>query len=199
MHKRVLFLTLKVFSATGGIERVCCMAAKAMYEMTFEQPVSLKVFSMYDKSPDADDNKYFPSEMFRGFGVNKIKFIRASVFAGSKSDIVILSHINLLLAGWLIKKVSPGVRLILFAHGIEVWKPLKKYIRVMLNSCDTIISVSNYTRAKIKEVHQYPSEKCMVLNNCIDPFLPLPSQGSGQDSLLKKYSLNKTDKILFTL
>src|SRR6185503_2269882 len=109
---------------------------------------------------------------------------------GAKSNIIILSHINLLLVGWLIKKISPGVRLILFAHGIEVWKPLNAFRKMMLHCCDDIISVSHYTRNKIQELHQYPAEKCLVLNNCLDPFLPLPSSWTRDDGLLKKYGFN---------
>jgi phosphatidyl-myo-inositol dimannoside synthase len=167
--------------------------------MTLEQSATISVFSMYDKSCDADDNKYFPSEMFRGFGVKKIKFITASVHEGAKSNVIILSHINLLLVGWMIKKISPRVKLILLAHGIEVWKPMSSLKKRMLQSCDKIISVSNFTRKKIHEIHQYPVEKCMVLNNCLDPFLPLPSPETRDDSLVKKYGFNKKDKILFTL
>ena len=191
-------LTLRVFSATGGIEKVCRIAGKAIYEMTLQWPTALQIFSMHDNSLDADDNKYFPSEMFRGFGARRIKFVIASVRAGLKSDIVIISHVNLLVIGWLIKKISPSKRVILFAHGIEVWEKLNKRKKRLLSCCYQIFSVSNFTCKKLHDLHGFPSEKCRVLNNCLDPFLPLPSKVKNEQ-LLSKYGFNKNDKILFGL
>ena len=118
---------------------------------------------------------------------------------GQKSKVVILSHINLLLPAWLIKKINPSVKIILFAHGIEVWSSLSFFKRKMLNCCDEIISVSEYTRQKLVHVHNVPPEKCTLMNNCLDPFLPLPKNVDASQELKNKYGFQPTDKILFTL
>ena len=112
---------------------------------------------------------------------------------------VILSHINLMIVGWLIKKVSPRTKLVLLAHGIEIWYPLHGFQKKMLRNCDTILAVSNYTRNKLSEVHGVPEEKSFVLNNCLDPFLPLPSLHKKNETLLEKYGFTKDDFILMTL
>ncbi len=195
----MLFLTLKIFSATGGIEKVCRVAGKAMYEMTLIKPMAVQVFCMYDKQSDADDNRYFPTEMFRGFNTRKISFIYAAVKKALKCDVIVLSHINLLLVGWLIKKIRPSVKLIMFAHGIEVWSSLSRARKMMINYCDEIICVSNYTKQRIIELHNIPPQKCKVLNNCLDPFLTLPDLGKKSSELLSKYGFNESNKILFTL
>ena len=154
---------------------------------------------MYDEQQDAFNNPYFPAENFRGFGINKMRFIKEMVQAGSKCNVVILSHINLLLVGWFIKKIAPGTKIILLAHGIEIWYPLNARKRKMLQHCDKILAVSSYTNNKIIEVHGVPKEKCTVLNNCLDPFLPLPSLHKKNEVLLKKYGFRETDTILMTL
>ncbi len=199
MASNILFLTLKVFAATGGIEKVCRVAGKALYEMFITRSVTCQVYSMYDKQKDADDNKYFPAEIFRGFGTAKVKFIFAALAKGKKSDIVILSHINLLLVGWMIKKISPSTRIILFAHGIEVWGTLGSRKKMMLQCCDMIIPVSQFTSQKIQELHGIAPEKCRVLNNCLDPFLPLSKERTGNLPLRQQYGFSKEDTILFTL
>jgi glycosyltransferase involved in cell wall biosynthesis len=198
LHNRIVFLTLRTFSATGGIEKVCRIAGKAMYEMTLQQPASLQIFSMHDKVHEADDNKYFPSEIFRGFKGKQIKFVTSSVKAGLRSDILILSHINLLIVAWLVKKIAPKKKIILFAHGIEVWQQLSKRKRSMLKCCTQVFSVSNFTCKQLHQLHGLPSQKCIVLNNCLDPFLPLPLEVKNQQ-ILGKYGFNDTHKILFTL
>lgn len=196
---KTLFLTLRVFSATGGIEKVCRIMGKALYEDSIKNDGLVLIRSMYDRQEDSFDNDYFPSEIFKGFGVNKLLFIKEMVRAGTTSDVVILSHINLLLIGWLIKRVSPQVKLILLAHGIEIWYPLKKRKRHMLHYCDHILAVSSHTKKIIMEQHSIHGTKCSVLNNCLDPFLPPPDLKRDNTSLLKKYGFSKEDKILMTL
>ena len=101
-----LFLTLRVFSETGGIEKVSRILGKSLHELISEHPgESLKIFSMYDKQGD-EDEKYFPSFIFKGFGKKKLKFVCAAAREGIGTRQVILSHVNLLLAGFLIKIFS---------------------------------------------------------------------------------------------
>lgn len=154
---------------------------------------------MYDRQQDAFNNSYFPTENFRGYGISKFRFIREMAWAGLKFDRVILSHINLLPVGWLIKKLSPRTKVFLLAHGIEIWYPAGFRKRKMLKGFDKIIAVSNYTANKIREVHSLPQEKVAVLNNCLDPFLPLPSIHKKDKALLHKYGFKQTDTILMTL
>ena len=199
MPDKILFLTLRTFSATGGIEKVCRIIGKALYEKTIESGGSFEVCSMYDKQTDADDNPYFPAENFRGFGVGKLSFIKEMVLAGTQKNVVILSHINLLMVGWLIKKLAPRTKLLLLAHGIEVWYPVNAATKLMLNICDEVLSVSNYTNSKISKVHGLPENKCKVLNNCVDPFLPVPYLHLKNERLLTKYGFGEEDKILMTL
>ena len=196
---KTLFLTLRTFSATGGIEKGCKILGKALYEDSIKNEGIVQICSMYDKQEDAFDNRYFPTENFRGYGINKWRFIKETVLAGSKSNLVILSHINLLLAGWFIKKIAPHTKIILLAHGIEIWYPLNARKKRMLKQCDKIIAVSNYTRNKIIEVHGLAEDKCVVLNNCLNPFLPLPSLHKKSEALLNKFGFTASDKILMTL
>lgn len=199
MEKQVLFLTLKVFSATGGIEKVCRTAGKALYEYGTEYNVPVKIMCMHDAAADATGNAYFPSEIFYGCGAGKIGFMRAAVKAGIKSGTVILSHINLLPAAWLIKKFAPRVRILMFSHGLELWQPLSASKKKMLSAVDTFICVSSFTAAKLQELQQIPKAKCTVLNNCIDPFLPLPQNNVKNAGLMKRYGLSEDDIVLFTL
>jgi phosphatidylinositol alpha-1,6-mannosyltransferase len=197
--KNILFLTLKVFSATGGIEKVCRIAGKAMYENAIKLNKRLLVMSMHDQQADSFDNPYFPSEIFRGFGARKIQFVLKALQEGARSDVVLLSHVNLLKIGWLIKQISPSTKVLLFCHGIEIWKELSATKRSMLQRFDEILSVSHYTAAQVNQVQGIPASKCKVLNNCLDPFLTLPKNVVSSSSLKKKYGFAAQDTILFTL
>ena len=197
-YKKILLLTLRTFSLTGGIEKVSKVAGRALYELGEESGNQLTVYSMYDDSGDVDE-KYLPHGSFKGFNIKRLKFTRLSVLNGIKNDVIVLSHINLLLVGYLIKMLSPKTKLILIAHGIEVWKSFGGMRRRMLFKCDNILSVSKFTKDKICELNHFPAQKIQVLNNCLDPFLDKPVEKEKDCQLLNKYHLDKEDIVLMTL
>jgi glycosyltransferase involved in cell wall biosynthesis len=198
MQQRILFLTLKVFSAMGGIEKVSRVAGKALVELGAEAGARVEVWSMYDQVGDVQE-RYIPGACFLGFGGQKITFVKECIYKGRSADLVILSHINLLTIGYAIKKLSPKVRLVLVAHGIEVWKPLPMWKRHMLQACDRILSVSRFTRDKMLQLHGLDGERLQVLNNCLDHFLPTIACKGKRKDLLARYGLTVENKLLLTL
>ena len=195
----VLFLTLRVFSATGGIEKVCRLAGKALYELSGESYIQwIKVFSLYDE-PANINTTYFPETIFSGFAKKRIRFLYAAIDKGIDSQIVILSHVNLLTVGYFIKLFSPKTKVILIAHGIEVWSSFPGWKKRMLQRCDQVIPVSDFTKKKMMEMYQLPEQKFTILNNCLDPFLPPPKQTKKDNSLLARYGMDASDMVLLTL
>ena len=199
MADKILFLTLKVFSASGGIEKVCKVASKALYELGLQSGGRVKIFSMYDNPGYAGMNKYFSQIIFTGFGKHKAQFVLKSLQQGRKCRIVILSHVNLLLVGYLIKKISPSTKVVLLAHGIEVWQPFPSWKKRMLKKCDLILPVSHFTREKMKLLYGISDEKFRILNNCLDPFLEMPIKKEKDPVLLERYGLRKDKFILLTV
>ncbi len=175
------------------------MAGKALYEYGLANNSTLHIYSMHDSKADSENNKYFPSEIFSGYAAAKIKFVLAVAKAGVKADVIILSHINLLLVAWLIKKANPKVQIILMAHGIEIWGKLSPAKKMMLGCCDKIASVSSFTSNKIQEEQGVAKQKCLVLNNCIDPFLERSIARLRDEALAKRYGIQKDDIVLLTL
>jgi glycosyltransferase involved in cell wall biosynthesis len=195
---RILFLTLRTFSVTGGIEKVSKVAGKALYDLCKESGNELNVCSMYDDQ-NAADEKYFPEKAFTGFGIKRLLFTYKCVFKGIKNDAVILSHANLLPVGFCIKLLAPKTKLILIAHGIEAWKPFTGFKKKMLFKCDQILSVSRYTKNVLIALNGFPEASIRVLNNCLDPFLEEPVVKEKDPDLLERYRLKKEDTVLMTL
>lgn len=196
--EKVMFLTLRTFSVTGGIEKVSKVAGKALDELCYEAGNELQVCSMYDEQGDVDE-KYVNENSFTGFGIKRVKFTIECILKGSKFDTVILSHVNLLPVGYLVKIFSPKTRLVLIAHGIEAWQSFSRMKKKMLFKCDTILSVSKYTKDVLVAKNGFPTENIRVLNNCLDPYLGEPVVKEKDPELLKKYHLKKEDTVLMTL
>ncbi len=196
--KKVMLLTLRTFSLTGGIEKVSKVAGKALHDICEMEGHDLSVYSMYDASSDINE-KYFPKEDFTGFGIRRLRFTQKAIMSGIKNDVIILSHLNLLPVGYLVKLFSPRTKLVLIVHGIEAWKVFKGVRKKMLFSCDRILSVSQYTKEVITRLNHFPAEKIRVLNNCLDPYLEAPLEKKKDPNLLKKYGLKEDHIVLLTL
>ncbi|MBC7745693.1 MAG: glycosyltransferase family 4 protein, partial [Flavobacterium sp.] len=197
MHPKVLFLTLDMFGFTGGIEKVCLILSRALSDMSFKL-ASMHVYSLYDK-PAQHDPKYIRKSCFRAFQNNRLKFGVSSLLRGIRSDIIVISHVNLSIAALLIKALSPKIRIIVYAHGTEVWEKLPRWKSSFLRTYCEVWAVSEYTAEKLRELNSADPEKIKVLPNCLDPYLEIPSTFSKPGNLLKRYQLTPDQPILFTL
>jgi glycosyltransferase involved in cell wall biosynthesis len=198
MPVKVLFLTLKTFSLTGGIEKVCRSLSRVLYDLSEEGVVQSTVYSMYDKNTDRD-SRYLSKQQFQGFEGKKERFVVHSFLSGLKADVILLSHIHLINIVYFIKKIHPNKKIYLLAHGIEIWKKLSDSKLKILNQLDKIICVSHFTAQKIMDMHHIPVDKIEILNNCLDPFYHLSTQFEKPKELLNRYHLNDENIILFSL
>lgn len=198
MAHKVLFLTLKVFGFTGGIEKVCRTICRSLYDLSEENVIDPIVHCMYDKGFNRD-SRYLRKQQYVGFNGDRKSFVVKSFLKGIRSDVVILSHINLLSVAYLIKRFRPKTKVYLIAHGIEIWRKLPEPKLKALNRLDKILAVSHYTKEKIKSEHKISDNKIEVLNNCLDPFYYFPEDFSKPEVLLKRYNLKKEHTILMCL
>jgi phosphatidyl-myo-inositol dimannoside synthase len=199
MPPKNLFLTLRIFSATGGIEKVCRVVGKALYETGLKDGWQPAIHSLHGEKSNADGNIYFPQLIFTGFKSRRIAFVLKSIAVGRKAETVILSHINLLMVGFIIKFFYPRVKLVMMAHGIEVWKPFSWLQKMMIRRCNLILAVSHFTKEKMQQMHGLPEAMFGVLNNSLDPFLEQPLTKEKDAALLSRYGLQPNHKILLTV
>jgi phosphatidylinositol alpha-1,6-mannosyltransferase len=198
MSKKVLLFSLQTFSTTGGIQKMTRTLAHSLHQIAKKKSWDFRMFAAYDADHDLMP-QYLPAGNFKGFNSNRINFVLQGLKEAAKSDIIILSHVNLSFIGVIIKIINPKCKVWLVAHGIEVWRPLSLLQRKLLISCDKIICVSNFTKQQLITLHHTDAGKCSILNNAIDPFMKLPSILSKPEGLLKKYNLTGSEPIIFTL
>lgn len=192
----ILFLTLHTFSLTGGIEKVGRAFSKVLSDLNKDKKIGdYFVSSMYD---DKNDKAYLKSSNFEGFKGNRILFSFSTLQQSISFDTIVLSHINLLVFGRMIKKIAPKKRIILLAHGIEVWGEISKWKLIFLQTKCELWAVSEFTKQQLiaKEV---PAAHIKILNNCLDPFNEVSNDFEKPQYLLDRYKLKSTDHILFTL
>lgn len=195
-RQNILFLTLHTFSLTGGIEKVNRALTKVLDNLTKDFKIgSYQSLSMYD---DKVDETYGKAENLKTFNGKRVAFALATLRKGISADVVILSHINLLIFAKLIKKVNAKTRIILLAHGIEVWRDLPDWKIKFLSQCE-IWAVSRFTAKKMSDKYHIPLQNIHILNNCLDPYFKIPTSFEPSETLLAKYQLQPTQAIIYTL
>jgi phosphatidylinositol alpha-1,6-mannosyltransferase len=198
MSKKIYLFSLQTFSTTGGIQKMTRTLAHALDQLALQNNWTFNLWSAYDKNEDLMP-QYLPASNFKGFSTRRILFFFNAVKTALKTDIIIISHVNMAIIGLAIKIINPKCKVWLIAHGIEVWRSLSFIKKRFLKKCDKIICVSNFTKQEMIRWHQINANTCEVLNNAIDPFMQLPTSFAKPQYLLDRYQLFTDDIILFTL
>lgn len=189
----ILFLTLNTYSLTGGIEKVCRVLADVLNDFISEKKIgNATTLSFHDKLNEHNRANY------RSFGSNKILFSIATFRASLKADVVILSHINLLIFAKLIKGLYPKKRIVLIAHGIEVWKPLAIWKTKFLKQIE-VWAVSKYTADKMQNLHQLYAKNIKVLPNGLPKEFAFANLPKTRTDLLKRFGVEKDAQVILTV
>ena len=194
----MLFLTLATFSQTGGVQMVCRSLSKALCAIQDEHSRPFQMISLCD-TPVNQVNHYIPAKAFKGFAYRRVKFCSYVLMRALTAETVVLSHINLMPVGWIIKYLKPATRLIVLAHGKEVWGKMPRWKRHFLNNKAEVWAVSRFTKKMLVVRHKIQPEKVQVLNNCLDPFFKVPVHFNKPSYLLERYGLKSHHQVLLSL
>jgi len=198
LNYNILFLTLSTFSSTGGVQKVSRAMSHALNRISNENPdISFKMFALNDDN--IADTNYIMQTEFKGCEGNKILFALKAAAEGAKSNTIIISHINLLSIAILIKMLNKSSKIIMMAHGTEVWRKIATWKKVFIKKHVMIWAVSNFTGEQLKNIHKVNPDQISTLHNCIDPFFKVPSKFSKPDKLLNRYNLLHEQPILLSI
>ena len=187
-----------MFGAPGGIQRVNRIMSYALDQLSTKNSWLLKVLACYDQPSDLI-SKYLPAQRYLAFSSDWFRFSLSAIWQGLRSDTLILTHINLSPVARIIHILNPGCKILLVAHGIEVWKPLKGSKRKICLIADKILCVSRFTKDKMVLLQRVSADKCQVFNNPLDPFMALPPSFDKPRASLKDLHILPTDKVILTL
>lgn len=194
---KVLFLYLKAFSFTGGIEKFNRCLMKAMHELFVDEKIVASAMSSYDSTPD---ERYFFKNNFKGWGGNRIVFVFDAIRKAVRKDVVIIGHINLATVGYLIKLLKPSVKIVLIIHGIEAWSTQTSFKKKLLEKADVILAVSHFTKQQVLLYNPFISEeKITVFPNTIDPYFEMPADFEKPAYLQRRYGFDEQTKTILTV
>ena len=104
------------------------------------------------------------SIVVRGFGRSKLRFVLAAMACARKNPrLVLAAHPNLAVPAVWMKRFAPRLKIIVLAHGVDVWEPLSHSRHKALLAADLIMTPSSYTAQKLTEVQSVPTQKIRKL------------------------------------
>jgi phosphatidylinositol alpha-1,6-mannosyltransferase len=148
----------------GGIQEAGRLTAMALHEIAANHEWRVDFLSLNDPPGPHSLGGRERAIPLRGFGRAKVHFalagLRRSVSFGEGSALIILAaHPNLAVpAGWM-RRVSPRARVVVMAHGVEVWKPLPTLRRRALLKADLVLGPSRDTVEKLVNVQGVSRER----------------------------------------
>lgn len=198
---RTLFLTLEMYRQTGGIQNVSQLLSQVLTELSKEDPAKKscsKTYSLYDKSYRMTSLYKYQLPYQKGFKGNIMAFLYNCICAGYKSDVILLNHINLLPVGILLALFKPRLKIVILAHGIEIWRKIAFWKKVFLVKKATVWAVSTFT---VNHIRKNIDERIQVqiLNNALPVDFMVPCEFKKPAKLLKKHALQKDQPILLSV
>ena len=189
-NEKILFLSLYTYSLTGGIEKVCRTFIEVLEELkSFHKIKGHLTLSLHDLKNVSNHKGLNGNKFLLGLAILKNAFT---------ADTIILSHVHLLPFAKLIRKLSPRKRIILFAHGIEVWKPLAKWKREFLNGIE-IWAVSRYTAEQLQKINHVQNKDIKILNNSLPRSYSYSSTESLKANTQDRYRISTDDQVVLTV
>ena len=169
---------LQALDASSVVARVC--AFPRLIPHPIEEPIPELV--VYDRKAAG----------------GKFSFLRRLLWhawCGSKPDLVICGHLNLLPAAWLLAR-RHGARLALIIHGVEAWNRRSWLYGLMLNSVDSFISVSRHSAERFATWSNISKERFFILPNCVDLSSFVPEVRDAK--LVERYGV-RDNKLILTV
>ncbi len=193
-----LFMYLSAFSQTGGIEKVNRLILQSLAEQE-GGATNIGAAVGYGLHDSSIDDRYTKPYFAKGFSGKTNAFLTTLFFNRKQFNKVIVGHLNLAPAVWLMKILHPTLQITVMTHGVEAWHKQKGFKKWLLQKADTIISVSNYTKEQLVQNSGIEADKICVLPNALDTYFKLPDLQNKLGYLKSRYSLKEKDMVLLTI
>ena len=148
----------------GGVQEASRQSARALQNISTLLHCPTDFLGLNDPRGAHEYSAGDVSIRLRGFSRSKLRFVLAALArARKKPRLVLAAHPNLALPAMWMKRFAPQLKVIVLAHGIDVWEPLSPRRHAALLAADLVVAPSSYTAQKLAEVQSVPLNKIRKL------------------------------------
>jgi glycosyltransferase involved in cell wall biosynthesis len=195
-----LLLAPELFTTDSGIPRMLRLYLKALCELAGDRD-QVRFVALNDRAITSGQLGPCAGPAlgdWRNCGGSKTKFILQALSLSRGTRLIICGHVAQLPVAWLVSRLRPGLRTMLVAHGIEVWRPFSFFERRALRQTHRILCVSEFTRRQLIRHVKLDARQLVVLPNALDPRLEAAaapaSAGSHPPVILAVSRLSASDR-----
>lgn len=148
----------------GGVQEASRQTAHALRNISARLQCPIYFLGLNDAPGPHEYSVGGTTIALRGFGRSKWRFVLAAMAcARKKPRLVLAAHPNLAVPAMWMKRLSAQSKVIVFAHGVDVWEPLAARRHSALLAADLIMAPSSYTVQKLIEVQSVAPHKIRKL------------------------------------
>lgn len=193
----VFFLALDIYSSTGGLQNFNKRVVKVIEGMCSSGQLSNGI--VLTKNDSVGDVPLHERISFNAYNRMPLRFVYDFLFAKAPMDLVLVGHINLLPMAVLRKFFNRRLKIVLFAHGVEVWNQPKFrkrrfYEPYLLKSVDVVCTVSSFTRRIMQEEFSLKGDRFHHLPNAVDYIDDAAPMDKQENSVLSVTRLAEHDR-----
>ncbi|MGA6960218.1 MAG: glycosyltransferase family 4 protein [Candidatus Acidiferrales bacterium] len=148
----------------GGVQEASRQAAHALQKIAARLRCPTDFLGLNDPRGTHEYSAGDISIHLRGFSRSKLRFVLAALACARKNPrLVLAAHPNLAVPASWMKRFALRMKVIVLAHGIDVWEPLSPRRHAALLAADLVLAPSSYTAQKLAEVQSVPAHKIRKL------------------------------------
>ncbi|MEL7344782.1 MAG: glycosyltransferase family 4 protein [Pseudomonadota bacterium] len=163
--RRFVFLGLSTYARIGGLQHFNRRVIAGLSRLGVT--TSVLRGDRAEHVPGGDGVRH------RACGSNIALLAGRTIWAAATADVLFVGHINLMPLAALAKLMRPGLRVVLFVHGDEVWndpdyRKVRPWDRLVLRAADRVSAVSEHTAQRVQEIFAVDPARLSVLPNAVD-------------------------------
>jgi phosphatidyl-myo-inositol dimannoside synthase len=191
---KILALLTDAYGERGGIAKFNRDMLASTVSMDEVESVDVLVRGIVEDHSEIPDKINFHPESAGSLARYASSVARLGVRGGW--DAVICGHINLVPFARAVALRS-GAPILLILHGVDAWEPTgRRSVDRLVRGVDAFVAVSDFTRQRFSAWSHVPTERGIVVPNCIDRSKYGP--GERPEYLLERYGLHD-QKVLITV
>lgn len=172
-----------------------CRALNEMDVAVAERRVLIAMDRRNDLALGARELSNLSMESFDGRRSMFVRRVLATALR-QRIDLALIGHVNYAPLGLLLKRLQPKMRWGVIAYGTEVWSSLSRVRRRALCSADFVISISEYTKARLVRVQRVRAERIYIPPNSVawtEPAIPEVSKLATASERVRLLSVCRLD------
>lgn len=170
MKRRVLLGFFTELASVGGLQRAGRHVAAVLTEFASGRDMQSSLLSLNDTSELQGMSVAGRQFVFTGYAGSKVRFVATAARAAwKKAELIVAAYPDLGPLAPVARGLAPKAKIIVIAHGVDVWEPMSLFRRLALRKADLVLAPTKHTANQVAVQQGVAEERIRVLPWALDP------------------------------